>query len=97
MPPAFATAAEERAHRKERLAGVLRLLGRLGYEDGVGGHVTVRDPEFDDCYWVNPFGRPGGPPPPPQTQQGRRGRRGRPPGRRAPPPAPPPPPPPPPP
>lgn len=60
MPPVFATAAEERAHRKERLADVLRLLGRLGYEDGVGGHVTVRDPEFEDCYWVNPFGRPFG-------------------------------------
>ncbi|MFD4131567.1 class II aldolase/adducin family protein [Streptomyces goshikiensis] len=57
MPPVFATAAEERAHRKERLAGALRLLGRLGYEDGVAGHVTARDPEFEDCYWVNPFGR----------------------------------------
>lgn len=57
MPPVFATVGEERAHRKERLAGVLRMLGRLGYEDGVGGHVSARDPEFDDCYWVNPFGR----------------------------------------
>jgi ribulose-5-phosphate 4-epimerase/fuculose-1-phosphate aldolase len=57
MPPVFATAAEERAHRTERLAGALRLLGRLGYEDGVSGHVTARDPEYDDCYWVNPFGR----------------------------------------
>lgn len=57
MPPVFATPEEERAHRKERLAGVLRLLGRLGYEDGVGGHVSARDPEFEDCYWVNPFGR----------------------------------------
>ncbi|MFD6889543.1 class II aldolase/adducin family protein [Streptomyces sp. NPDC059957] len=57
MPPVFATAGEERAHRKERLAGALRLLGRLGYEDGVGGHVSARDPEFEDCYWVNPFGR----------------------------------------
>ena len=46
-----------RAHRKERLAGALRLLGRLGYEDGVAGQVTARDPEFEDCYWVNPFGR----------------------------------------
>ncbi|WP_405489765.1 class II aldolase/adducin family protein [Streptomyces sp. NBC_00096] len=57
MPPVFATAEEERAHRKDRLAAVLRLLGRLGYEDGVGGHVSARDPEFEDCYWVNPFGR----------------------------------------
>lgn len=42
----------------ERLAGALRIFGRLGYEDGVSGHITVRDPEYDDCYWVNPFGMP---------------------------------------
>ncbi|WP_046779210.1 class II aldolase/adducin family protein [Streptomyces yangpuensis] len=57
MPPVHTDPAEERAHRKERLAGTLRLFARLGYEDGVAGHVTARDPEFDDCYWVNPFGR----------------------------------------
>ncbi|MEU7727221.1 class II aldolase/adducin family protein [Streptomyces sp. NPDC040724] len=58
MPPVHDTAEAARAHRKERLAGALRLLGRLGYGDGVAGQVTVRDPEFEDCYWVNPFGRP---------------------------------------
>ncbi|MFE3283963.1 class II aldolase/adducin family protein, partial [Streptomyces sp. NPDC059233] len=57
MPPRFATADEERAHRKERLAEALRLLARLGHGGGVGGQITARDPEFDDCYWVNPFGR----------------------------------------
>ncbi|MFD4246089.1 class II aldolase/adducin family protein [Streptomyces sp. NPDC058525] len=57
MPPVHTDPADERAHRKERLAGALRLLGRLGYEDGVSGHVSARDPEFEDCYWVNPFGR----------------------------------------
>ncbi|WP_327415854.1 class II aldolase/adducin family protein [Streptomyces sp. NBC_01233] len=58
MPPVHDTAEAARAHRKERLAGALRLLGRLGYEDGVAGQVTARDPEFEDCYWVNPFGQP---------------------------------------
>ncbi|UQX02599.1 class II aldolase/adducin family protein [Streptomyces sp. RerS4] len=57
MPPAHQDADAERARRKERLAGALRLFARLGYEDGVGGHVTARDPEFEDCFWVNPFGR----------------------------------------
>ncbi|WP_329380491.1 class II aldolase/adducin family protein [Streptomyces sp. NBC_01351] len=57
MPPVHDTVEAARAHRKERLAGALRLLGRLGYEDGVGGQITARDPEFEDCYWVNPFGR----------------------------------------
>ncbi|MEV7417859.1 class II aldolase/adducin family protein [Streptomyces sp. NPDC089919] len=57
MPPRHESAAEERAYRKERLAGALRLFGELGYEEGVSGHLTARDPEFEDCYWVNPFGR----------------------------------------
>ncbi|MER5888388.1 class II aldolase/adducin family protein [Streptomyces sp. NPDC001941] len=60
MPPVHRSAAEERAYRKERLSAALRLFGRLGYEDGVAGHVTARDPEFADCYWVNPFGEPFG-------------------------------------
>ncbi len=46
----------ERLHRKQRLAGGLRTLGRLRLAEGVAGHVTVRDPEFPDRFWVNPFG-----------------------------------------
>ncbi|WP_415952431.1 class II aldolase/adducin family protein [Streptomyces sp. KLOTTS4A1] len=56
MPPVHQSVEEERSHRKERLAGALRLFGRYGYEDGVSGHITARDPEFTDCFWVNPFG-----------------------------------------
>lgn len=58
MPPVHASTADERRHRKERLAGALRVFGRFGYEDGVSGHITARDPEFEDCFWVNPFGFP---------------------------------------
>lgn len=57
LPPVHATAEEARARRKECLAEALRLLARLGYGDGVAGQITVRDPEFQDCFWVNPFGR----------------------------------------
>lgn len=58
MPPVHDSLADERRHRKERLAGALRIFGRLGYEDGVSGHITARDPEHEDCFWVNPFGMP---------------------------------------
>lgn len=58
MPPMHESVDEERRHRKERLAGALRLFGRAGFEDGVSGHITARDPEFSDCFWVNPFGMP---------------------------------------
>ena len=46
----------ERLYRKQRLAAGLRTLGRLHLAEGVAGHVTVRDPEFPDRFWVNPFG-----------------------------------------
>ena len=55
-PPVFATVEEERLHRKQKLAGALRIFGRLGFGEGVAGHITVRDPEFPDHFWVNPFG-----------------------------------------
>ncbi|MFF5446033.1 class II aldolase/adducin family protein [Streptomyces sp. NPDC012888] len=57
LPPRFTGPGEEREHLKERLAEALRLFGALGYEEGVAGHVTARDPAYRDCYWVNPFGR----------------------------------------
>jgi ribulose-5-phosphate 4-epimerase/fuculose-1-phosphate aldolase len=55
-PPTFATVDEERRHRKERLAAAFRLFARFGFDEGVAGHITVRDPERPDCFWVNPFG-----------------------------------------
>src|SRR3954454_5599074 len=55
-PPVFATVEEERVHRKQKLAGALRIFGRVGFGEGVAGHITVRDPEFPDHFWVNPFG-----------------------------------------
>lgn len=58
MPPVHDSPEDERRYRKERLAGALRIFGRLGYEDGVSGHITARDPEHEDCFWVNPFGMP---------------------------------------
>lgn len=47
---------EERRHRKQRLAAAFRIFGRLGFEEGVAGHITARDPEHTDRFWVNPFG-----------------------------------------
>jgi ribulose-5-phosphate 4-epimerase/fuculose-1-phosphate aldolase len=52
------TPDDEREHRKRCLAGTLRLFAALGYDEGAGGHVTARDPEHPDRFWVNPFGWP---------------------------------------
>jgi len=54
--PVFATVAEERLHRKQRLASAFRLFAKFGFSEGVAGHITVRDPERLDHFWVNPFG-----------------------------------------
>jgi ribulose-5-phosphate 4-epimerase/fuculose-1-phosphate aldolase len=55
-PPTFATHAEERLHRKQRLASAFRLFAKFGFSEGVAGHITARDPEKHDHFWVNPFG-----------------------------------------
>ncbi len=54
--PTFQTPEDERTHLKQRLAATFRLFGRFGFNEGVAGHVTARDPERTDCFWVNPFG-----------------------------------------
>lgn len=55
-PPVFENVEDERRHRKERLAAAFRLFSRFGFARGVAGHITARDPELTDHFWVNPFG-----------------------------------------
>src|SRR5712672_1108589 len=54
--PDFQSAAQERLHRKQRLAAAFRVFSKYGFDEGVAGHITARDPEQTDCFWVNPFG-----------------------------------------
>ena len=56
LPPTFDTVEQERMHRKVRLAAAFRMFSKAGLDEGVAGHITARDPEFTDSYWVNPFG-----------------------------------------
>lgn len=55
-PPAFASFEDERRHLKARLAGAFRIFSKCGFDEGLAGHITVRDPEFTDHFWVNPYG-----------------------------------------
>ena len=54
-PPTFATFEEERRHRKLKLAAAFRIFARFGMAEGIAGHITVRDPEFHDRFWVNAY------------------------------------------
>lgn len=48
----------ERLHRKQRLAAAFRVFGKFGYDHGIAGHITARDPELPDHFWVNPIAVP---------------------------------------
>jgi ribulose-5-phosphate 4-epimerase/fuculose-1-phosphate aldolase len=54
--PPGRTPEAERLHRKQHLAAAVRLFARYGYDEGAGGHLTVRDPEYAERFWINPFG-----------------------------------------
>ncbi|MGO9029048.1 MAG: class II aldolase/adducin family protein [Acidimicrobiales bacterium] len=54
--PTFDTVEKERTHRKQRLAAAFRIFGHFGFDEGTAGHITARDPERTDHFWVNPLG-----------------------------------------
>jgi hypothetical protein len=56
LPPTFDSVDAERKYRKEQLADGFKIFSRLGFSEGVTGHITVRDPGEPDTFWVNPFG-----------------------------------------
>src|SRR3954451_20882915 len=56
LPQTYASVEEERYARKVALAAAFRMFSKAGLDEGVAGHVTARDPEHTDSYWVNPFG-----------------------------------------
>jgi ribulose-5-phosphate 4-epimerase/fuculose-1-phosphate aldolase len=47
---------EERLYRKQRLAAGYRIFAQRGYDLSLAGHITVRDPEYHDRFWVGPLG-----------------------------------------
>jgi ribulose-5-phosphate 4-epimerase/fuculose-1-phosphate aldolase len=48
----------ERAHRKRRLALGYRVLGALGWGLLGDGHISARDPEQTDHFWLSRYGVP---------------------------------------
>ncbi|KAH8547711.1 class II aldolase/adducin N-terminal [Umbelopsis sp. PMI_123] len=54
--PVFKSLQDERLHRQTRLVAGFRLLAKFGYDEGVAGHLTCRDPQYSDLFWVNPYG-----------------------------------------
>ncbi|RVX73939.1 hypothetical protein B0A52_02829 [Exophiala mesophila] len=55
-PPSFADKYKEREYLKGRLALAFRIFAQHGFDEGVAGHITLRDPVDPHTFWVNPFG-----------------------------------------
>ena len=55
-PPVFDDKAKEQVYLKQRLAASFRLFAHYGFDDGLAGHITVRDPLDSDTFWVNTLG-----------------------------------------
>ncbi|KAJ5714681.1 uncharacterized protein N7483_011862 [Penicillium malachiteum] len=53
--PQFDSHAEKRQWQLEHMAGAFRVFAREGYAEGISGHISVRDPEFEDRFWINPL------------------------------------------
>lgn len=58
--PTFSDPAADRAHRKRRLALAYRLFGALHWGEQGDGHISARDPERSDCFWLLRYGVPFG-------------------------------------
>ncbi len=55
-PPQFDDKVAEQHYLKQRLAASFRLFAYFGFDDGLAGHITVRDPIETNTFWVNPLG-----------------------------------------
>ena len=43
-PPKFETAEEQRDYQKQHLAAAFRVFAKQGFDEGVAGHISLRDP-----------------------------------------------------
>ncbi|CAA9961372.1 Class II aldolase/adducin domain containing protein [Pyrenophora teres f. maculata] len=53
--PAFSSLEDERLYRKQHLAAAYRIFASRGFDEGVAGHISVRDPILTDHFWLNPL------------------------------------------
>ena len=53
--PQFQSLEEERLYRKQHLAAAFRIFADRGFDEGVAGHISVRDPILTGESLVRPF------------------------------------------
>lgn len=50
-PPSFEDPYQQRAYDKQRLAAAFRVFALHGFDEGLAGHITVRDAVEKDTFW----------------------------------------------
>ena len=55
MPPKFDDKQQQQTHEKQRLAAAFRVFAHYGFDEGLAGHITVRDCIEPETFWVNPL------------------------------------------
>ncbi|KAL4913232.1 class II aldolase/adducin N-terminal [Aspergillus aurantiobrunneus] len=53
--PRFGNLEDERLYRKQHLAAAFRIFADRGFDEGVAGHISVRDPILTDHFSINPL------------------------------------------
>lgn len=52
--PEFKTKEEEQRYCKQHLVAAFRVFAERGFDEGVAGHMSLRDPIRPDHFWINP-------------------------------------------
>lgn len=52
-PPVYASIEQERKAKIDILVAAFRLFGQYGYDEGVAGHISLRDPMHKNTFWVS--------------------------------------------
>jgi hypothetical protein len=53
--PTFSDFSSNRQYQKQHMAAAFRYLSKQGYDEGIAGHISLRDPEHLDQFWINPL------------------------------------------
>ncbi|KFY20537.1 hypothetical protein V491_03640 [Pseudogymnoascus sp. VKM F-3775] len=54
-PPRFDNIDDQRTYQKQHLAVAFRVFARQGFDEGVAGHISLRDPLNPEHFWINPL------------------------------------------
>ena len=52
--PEFKTKEEAQLYSKQHMACAFRIFAAQGFDEGVAGHMSLRDPIRSDHFWINP-------------------------------------------